>query len=283
MVGQRSLEPPVLVRIQARQYATMKEKLITIGKTHISYFDSETKGPLLLLLSGWTHQFHEEGLFIDALITKFHVVTISWPGYGDSDSSPMAMSMEYLAEIVHEIVNKLQQQEFILVGFSMGTQIATHYAKKYDANTPMILISAPLRAFGSEAPWYGKLLLQSKVAMKIVRRISPLRDALVKMAYGSIARVTENSSRKHVWNAKKVSMYGAYDTLIALLTSFSDPTLHPECVFIYGEHEVLQNNSGIPDENIIVVKGIGHGAFNKKPTALAAAVIQAIEKLHKKR
>lgn len=283
MVGQRSLEPPVLVRIQARQCATMKEKFITIGKTHISFFDSETKGPLLVLLSGWTHQFQEEVSFIDALTTKSRVVAISWPGYGNSDSSPMAMSMEYLAEIVHEIVNELQQQEVFLVGFSMGTQVATHYAKKYDANTPMILISAPLRAFDSEAPWYGKLLLQSKVAMKIVRRIPPFRDALVKMAYGSIARVTENSSRKHVWNAKKVSMYGAYDTLIALLTSFADPTIFPECVFIYGEQEVLQNDSGIPEANIIEVKGIGHGAFNKKPTELAAAVMHAVGKLQKKR
>lgn len=255
----------------------MKQKNLTIDGKKVSYFDSETVGIPLVLLSGWTHQFHEEKDFIRHLSKSNRVIAISWPGYGDSDSDTRAMNMSYLARIVHELLESLDLKEFVLVGFSMGTQIAAHFAYNYQKNVKMVLISAPLRSFASEAPWFGRVILRSQFILQLVRKIPIFRDNLVKMAYSSIARVTENSRKQHKWKNKKVTLMGAYDTLIALLTDFVDPLQCPQSSYLFGEHEVLQLDKNLENKNVLIVKGIGHGAFGDKPKELAIAVRELID------
>lgn len=257
----------------------MKKYLHVDGKKlELNEFGSGPK--TLLLLSGWTHDFQTEEKFLLELAKQFRVITISWPGYAASEVNPKAQSMKFLASIVQCVITELGLKNVHVVGFSMGCQIALHYVRYFNNNARLILISPPTKSFISEAPLYGKLLLSSHFIISVARAIQPIKKFMVNKAYSEIERVTENSRHKGAFEVKSASYDGAFDTLVALLTSFIDPlTVQSNVGFIFGEKEILQKS--LDNKNAIykTIKGIGHGAFGTHYKELASAVIEVANEI----
>jgi pimeloyl-ACP methyl ester carboxylesterase len=240
----------------------MKKKFVMVDHKKVGISISGTNGQPFILLPGWTHDFQYETKFLEELAKKHKVVTISYPGYLDSEENYKAMSMAFLAKIVDSVIKHLKLMDFKLVGFSMGCQVVLKYIDIYNKDVKAILISPTTKSLKSTLNHYQKLLVQGKLLLKMVRLNSRLKLHLVNLAYCQIGNITEGENNQNYFKSKSVSINGAFDTLIALLTSFIDPLKYKENIeFIFGEKEVLQNGiKGHAEYKLI--KDAGHGVFH---------------------
>ena len=216
----------------------------------------------LILLSGWTHDFQYDKSFINELEKKRKVITISYPGYSGSYESNKAQSMKFLSGLIDLIVLELKINKFELVGFSIGCQVVLEYLKNHPKQRA-ILISPVMHSLTENIPFYGKIILRSDFLVSFIRNFTLLKLSLVNIAYSKIATVTEGKKRHSKFSDDKVSLNGAYDTLIATLKSFINPLLYKDRIrFVFGENEVDRK---ILDSKAIkynILKNAGHGSFD---------------------
>jgi hypothetical protein len=219
----------------------------------------------LILLSGWTHDFQYEKDFLIELSKYYKVVTISYPGYLGSEENRHAQKMWFLASLVDEVVHKLNLKNYKLLGFSMGCQVALKYIDKYNKNTKAILISPTSNSPKDMLNVFQNLIIQSKILIGVFRENSKLKVELINLAYGKIGKITENSDNKSYFKDKSVTLNGAFDTLIALLTSYTNPLKYKNNImFIFGDNEILQNKLKEKKVDIIELENASHGAFKTK-------------------
>jgi len=88
--------------------------------------------PLILL-----HGFGEDrGIWakqVEALRESFTCLIPDLPGTGDSPLPPSGISIESLADFVHELMVQEQLEQVVVLGHSMGGYIALAFAEKYPA------------------------------------------------------------------------------------------------------------------------------------------------------
>lgn len=96
----------------------------------LAYHDSGTGFPILLI-----HGFCESKSvwydFVPMLNQHFRVITPDLYGFGESTPPPENLTIEALAEAIHDIVEKLQLPQVILVGHSLGGYVSLAFAKQF--------------------------------------------------------------------------------------------------------------------------------------------------------
>lgn len=238
------------------------KKILTIDDKKIELNIFGTNKKALILLPGWTHNFQFETKFIQELTKTYKVVTISYPGYSESEENSKSQSINYLAEIIHETIQQLRLTNYNLLGFSMGCEVVIKYLDKYSDKSKTFLISPITHSLLKDTPAYGKLLLSSSLIISLARMISPIKLFIINQATQNISKVTENSNKGGVFKEDRVSQNGAYDTLIATITGYGDPfKFSGQITYIFGDKEVLQDKI-IDNLKFKVIRNAGHGAFN---------------------
>ena len=241
-------------------------------KIELNVFGTAPK--TLIFLAGWTHDFQYEPPLIRLLQKKFRVVTISYPGYAKSQESTRAESMRFLSTIIDSVVASLNIRDYTLVGFSMGCQVAVDYLKRHPS-ARAVLISPVMHPLIEDTPWYGKLLLSSSMFINAIRVLPGIKRMLVEKAYSMIGGVTEGKKNTSGFTDSRLSVTGAYDTLIAALTSFTDPLFFKDRIrFIFGDEEVLQRKHDMMNIRYEVIHHAGHGAFETEYKQIAARIMK---------
>ncbi len=96
------------------------------------YYTKTGAGPYVMLLHGFGESsaiFKHQAAFLQQYYT---VLLPDLPGTGRSALSPEEMTMELLADFVHEILIQEEAKETILLGHSMGGYAALAFAEKYE-------------------------------------------------------------------------------------------------------------------------------------------------------
>lgn len=90
------------------------------------------KGRNIMLLHGWTADAHDWSWQLPILESQYRVVCVDLRGHGRSEvmQSGCYMPADYVADIEALIVNQYRGEKFILIGHSMGGQIAARLAVK---------------------------------------------------------------------------------------------------------------------------------------------------------
>ena len=101
-----------------------------IQKMNINYID-EGKGKVIVLLHGFTESLRIWDSFATQLSKKYRVVTIDLPGHGKSDCISGIHSMELMADVISDVLNKLRIGKCLMVGHSMGGYVTLAFAAKY--------------------------------------------------------------------------------------------------------------------------------------------------------
>jgi len=86
----------------------------------IAYERHGTKGPVLILVHGWTNNRSFWDPHAEALARDFQVVTLDLAGFGESDKGRATWTMEGFGRDVAAVVEALEVDRVFLVGFSMG-------------------------------------------------------------------------------------------------------------------------------------------------------------------
>jgi len=108
-------------------------KTITIDGLNIFYREAGSKtNPTIVLLHGYPASSHMYRDLINQLSSQFHLIAPDYPGFGNSDTPPIAQfeySFEHLADITERFLKELGLNRFSLYvqdyGAPVGFRIAT--------------------------------------------------------------------------------------------------------------------------------------------------------------
>jgi pimeloyl-ACP methyl ester carboxylesterase len=111
------------------KFAAMKHATLANSR-RVAYFENEMAEGLPLVL---LHGFCEDSSVWDEFIPRLgglRIVRVDLPGFGGSDLPP-ASGMEFYADAVLAVLEKISIEKCVLVGHSMGGYAALEFAEKH--------------------------------------------------------------------------------------------------------------------------------------------------------
>ena len=107
-------------------------KFTSLGSTAVHYSDSERGSRVLVLLHGYLESLDIWDDFAGLLAhAGYRTVSLDLPGHGISEVVGTSHSMEFLADITAQLLNKLGIAKATLIGHSMGGYVAAAFAELY--------------------------------------------------------------------------------------------------------------------------------------------------------
>ena len=134
-------------------------------------------GPALVLLHGIGSRWQVWTPVLDALQSRFDVIALDLPGFGDSPMPPPGTpaGVDSLCDLVVESLGELGVQRFHVAGTSLGGLVALDLAGRGEALTVCALSPAGFANRAETAVTQGTL----KVALALSRRLAPRADGLM--------------------------------------------------------------------------------------------------------
>lgn len=118
--------------------------------TQISYSDTG-KGTAVVLLHGFLENKTMWDAYVSGLSKKNRIITIDLLGHGETESLGYVQTMEENADVVHDVLSKLQIRKAILVGHSMGGYVALAFAELYPEKMKgLVLLNSTSKEDSSE-------------------------------------------------------------------------------------------------------------------------------------
>ncbi|MDR1983388.1 MAG: alpha/beta hydrolase [Prevotellaceae bacterium] len=103
-----------------------------ITTNNIAMRASDTgKGKVIILLHGYLETMEIWENTISELSKQFRTVAVDLPGHGLSKFNEGSTTMEFMADCIKSLLDKLKISECLIVGHSMGGYVALAFAKKY--------------------------------------------------------------------------------------------------------------------------------------------------------
>jgi len=150
---------------------------------HIEYRIVGKGDPAIVLIHGWATDANYWNAQIDPLKAKYTVVAIDLAGHGGSTKSRTDWSMEKYGEDVTTVLQRIPNQQLILVGHSMGGTVALEAARTLGSRVIGIVVVDALKSVG----------LPPIPAAEIQKRVAPFRTDFI----GSVRKyVTEELFEK---------------------------------------------------------------------------------------
>ena len=103
--------------------------------------DSKTT---IVLLHGWGQNIEMMKPIGDNFKDKFNILIIDLPGYGKSDEPNKTWTVFDYSDMVHELLEKLDIKNPILMGHSFGGKISIDYASRYNVKK-LVLFASPFK------------------------------------------------------------------------------------------------------------------------------------------
>lgn len=116
-------------------------------------------GKNVMLLHGWTCDSHDWSWQLPALESKYRVVAVDLRGHGRSAVMPSGAykPADYVADIEALLVTRFAGQKFILMGHSMGAQIAARLAaQRPDLVSAIVSVDGSLGFSSDLGPLFQK-------------------------------------------------------------------------------------------------------------------------------
>ena len=109
----------------------------------IAYTDEGQGDYTLLFLHGLGSNLKAWQKNITILKKNYRCIALDYPGYGQSTKGDYPFKMSFFAETINEFIDSLQLEKVVLVGHSMGGQIATHAVIKDSIAISKLILIAP--------------------------------------------------------------------------------------------------------------------------------------------
>lgn len=136
-----------------------KANATTPSPTHL--FATEAgKGRNVMLLHGWTADGHDWSWQLPVLETHYRTVTVDLRGHGRSPVPPPGRyrPVDYAADIEVLITRRYKGERFVLIGHSMGGQIAARLAaRRPDLVEAVVSVDGSLGFAAEIASLFGKV------------------------------------------------------------------------------------------------------------------------------
>jgi len=144
----------------------VETKLANVDGVEIAYADVGQGPRTLLLVHGLGSYLPVWSRNLPELAKSYRVVAIDLPGYGRSSKANYRYSMEFFARAVERFIETLSLEHVVLVGHSMGGQIALTHALLYPGRAEALVLVAPAgleRFTPGEAAWMERAVTKDTV------------------------------------------------------------------------------------------------------------------------
>lgn len=138
----------------------MQTRSLDVDGVEVAVSDSGSGGRTLILIHGLGSYMPVWSRNIEGLARGNRVVAIDLPGYGRSAKKNFQYSMEFFARVVDGVIEKMGLSHPILMGHSMGGQIAMTHALLFPKKAEALLLLAPagLETFAEgEGRWLAEV------------------------------------------------------------------------------------------------------------------------------
>lgn len=268
------------------------------GNIRLAYSD-EGQGPqTLVMIHGLGSYLPVWKKMVDSLRTDYRCIAIDLPNYGKSSRGDYPFTMSFFASTITQLLDSLGLNKVVLVGHSMGGQIAITLALKQPERVAALVLLAPagfetfseaeriwfgqvmtpelvkatpvpqiernfaINFFGGQFPEDARFMYQDRLLM---RETGPEYDTYCRM----IPRCVQGMLNEPVFEqlpaiqAPTLVAYGAGDLLIP------NRLLHPA---LTTEEVAKAGQSRIPDSRLVLLENCGHFVPWEGAGLIAAAI-----------
>jgi len=94
-------------------------------------YSDQAKGNVVVLLHGFLESLDIFDNFAKKLAEEFRVICIDLPGHGKTEVFEQPHSMEFMSDIVYEVLKETFVEKCTIIGHSMGGYVTLSFAEKY--------------------------------------------------------------------------------------------------------------------------------------------------------
>ena len=271
--------------LEVRKRTEPSSHFLSVDGTRVHYREVEPTLPetqTILLIHGWIGSSYDFQPLMECLPRSMRVIAVDLPGSGRSQKTGVPFSLEYLLEFIDRFVGLLGLDNFVLVGHSMGGELAVRYTILHPEQVERLVLIDPFGLSG-ESKLIGFLrragflidiafALNNRLTIDMATRFNVFYDPnLVTPAYLDSVAETSLSSAGRRAQAEITKRVLGRDPIDGFLSLVEAPTL-----IVWGKNDrVLSLKwadhflAGIPDSQLVVIPRTGHMPQFEAPKAVA--------------
>jgi pimeloyl-ACP methyl ester carboxylesterase len=254
---------------------------IAVDGLRIHYAEAGA-GPALVLLHGLSATHENWEYTIPAFAERWRVIAPDLPGHGRSEKPDAPYTIDFHAGVIRSLGRALGISEAVVIGNSLGGQIAVELGLSYPRWTRALVLAAPAGGFGAPVQALG-WLIGAAARPPLLRIALPL--ALDRSLYDASLPASETRRRilaerlahadyPHFARAVTRSLLGSIAAGRQPLERLRQPTL-----LVWGRNDRMVALSGsqrlmrmVPHARLTVIERCGHLPMIEQPEQFNRAV-----------
>ena len=227
----------------------------TIHGVKTAYCEEGT-GRDIVLLHGWGQNKEMMGQIFEHFKDRFHVISIDFPGFGESDTPGEVWGVPEYTEFLADLIRDFSLEEPILIGHSFGCRTAIRYAAAHPVRKMCLTGAAGIRP-KHDLGWHVRT--KTYKAGKWLLKVTGNKEKLEELQ--------KNSGSEDYRNAqgimRQIFVKVVNDDVSDLLKDVKCPVL-----LVWGEFDEAvplwmgkQMEKEMPDAGLAVFEGDDHWAY----------------------
>lgn len=269
-----------------KRYTNEESEFINVNGYRIHYRDIGS-GDTIILLHGIFSSLQTWDTWVDELSKRYRVIALDMPGYGltGAPENPDDFEEANLVNTFAMFVNRLDLDNFTLVGNSLGGFVAASYASQHGSQVDNLILVDPF-GYPQDTPWL--LSLGTFYPVQLLGHVvqPPLVVTLMLRyyVYGDPDRMQDKDIYRYVRMAQRPGAKGIYLKTLNMVERRSeteDPLpfnrITAPTLLMWGEDDDmvpvdLANKwlSGIAGAQIVTYEGVGHIPMEEFPQQTVA-------------
>lgn len=201
--------------------------------------------PPVIFLSGAFQTMASWRRFVEAFLPSTDVLLLDLPGSGSADPLPPKFGLDYLAEALHRVLQRLDLPPAYLVCASYGSPIGYRYAQRFPGRISHLVLAGVMasipvhvrepmeRAVSLASSGHMKEFAELTLQYLLCRdpdRVVLRRDSVRRALFRSLVRMSDADLLRFVWNTQRLLRHPALE--------LDEPPEVPTLVFT-GEHDTF--------------------------------------------
>jgi pimeloyl-ACP methyl ester carboxylesterase len=275
--------------------APLPVRHVEVSGVDVAYVDSGGDGPPIVLVHGLSSSVGFWEYQVPTLAATHRVLALDLPGYGASGRPDAPCTPPWYAGVVADFMDAVGVSSAVVLGHSMGGQIALTLALEHPERVDALVLSAPagFERFSPGAAtfikhwWHEGRALQAteeELRYTFTRVVFNRPDAGVERLLEERVRMRGTPELAGTSVAVSRSIAGMLDfPVLARLGDLRVPTLVvfgaddrmiPNPIFTGGRTRAVAEvgHAAIAGSELVLIPGAGHTVHHDAPEAFAAAV-----------